>query len=646
MFRNYQAIAAVALLLCSGASSGSQIVQVEHYGMLPYVRSVSISPDGELITYIQRGEDGDYFVIAERETGKVVGGGDARRIKARSIEFATNRHVILFVSETDRWGAKYRWERTGSYLYDIESRNLRELPGKGDLTFAPGHIVGIDRDREVVYMPAYIGRQSPKLSLFEVSLKTTRAVIHAYGSVHTVDWFVDSDGRVAAREDYHSEKKTQQIYVRIDDEWKLIFEAAADTPKLIFDALSQDGQYLLFMKDHQGVSGVFRLSLDDGSKEGPLYGDDSHGAERLLTRGMGREFIGVRFSGLRPGFWYRNPEMQAHQVAMEATFPNSSVERLSATGDLSTIVFRVSGNEAAQDYLLFDTRVRSLAKLESAYPRVPADQIGPIEAIRYTARDGTPVTAIVTWPPGITNRTGLPMIVLPHGGPESYDSVGFDWWAQYFARSGYVILQPNFRGSSGFGTAFRDAGYGGWGTGVMQHDVTDGVQRMIDAGHVDSDRICIMGASYGGYAALAGGAFTPELYRCVISVNGVSDLHRMLRKTKFLAGSDSWAVRYWRKSIDDTEEGAQKLKNLSPARYAESFEAPVLLLHGKDDSVVPWEQSLFMSNALRDADKHVELITIKGEDHWLSSSATRMEMLREISRFVREHNPPNEPLSQ
>lgn len=174
----------------------------------------------------------------------------------------------------------------------------------------------------------------------------------------------------------------------------------------------------------------------------------------------------------------------------------------------------------------------------------------------------------------------------------------------------------------------------------MQDDVSDGVKALIKFGYADPDRVCIVGSSYGGYSALAGGAFSPELYRCVVAVNGVSDLPRMLGDEKRRHGSNHWVVSYWTKVIGDSKHELEKLKQLSPANFAAQFQAPVLLIHSKDDTVVPIRQSRIMKRALKKAGKPVELISLKGEDHWLSVSASRRAMLKAIDRFLDVHNPP------
>ena len=168
---------------------------------------------------------------------------------------------------------------------------------------------------------------------------------------------------------------------------------------------------------------------------------------------------------------------------------------------------------------------------------------------------------------------------------------------------------------------------------------TDGVKAMIKAGYADPDRVCIMGASYGGYAALAGSVFTPELYRCVIAVAPVSDLPRMLNGEADRYGEDHWVIRYWNKAIGDSKTERDKLKSVSPVNYADNVTAPILIVHGDKDTVVPISQSTVMQKALKKAGKDSTLIKLKGEDHWLSTSKARLEMLKAVDAFIQKHNP-------
>jgi dipeptidyl aminopeptidase/acylaminoacyl peptidase len=233
------------------------------------------------------------------------------------------------------------------------------------------------------------------------------------------------------------------------------------------------------------------------------------------------------------------------------------------------------------------------------------------------------------------------LVVLVHGGPAARDNPGFDWWAQAIASRGYAVLQPQFRGSAGFGRKFLEAGFGEWGA-KMQTDVSDGVRDLVKQGIIDPKRVCIAGASYGGYAALAGAVFDAGAYRCAVADAPPADLRGLLAYEKTVSNSDqNAAVRYWDRFMGVQRPNDPRLDAISPARHADQAAIPVLLIHGQDDTVVPYEQSKIMAGALKRAGKPVQFVTLKGEDHWLSRSETRLQMLTAMMTFIETHNPPD-----
>ena len=208
----------------------------------------------------------------------------------------------------------------------------------------------------------------------------------------------------------------------------------------------------------------------------------------------------------------------------------------------------------------------------------------------------------------------------------------FDWWASFLASRGYAVLQPNFRGSTGYGANWEHAGRRQWG-GLMQTDVEDGVAAIVRAGIADPERVCIVGASYGGYAALAGATLTPDRYKCAASVAGVADLNELLRQREAATGHESMSSDWLRSSIGDRDEDRERLRGVSPANLAERVRIPILLIHGTDDTVVPILQSRRMLDRLHDAGKNVRFVELRGDDHWLSDAETRIQMLRELETF-------------
>jgi len=225
----------------------------------------------------------------------------------------------------------------------------------------------------------------------------------------------------------------------------------------------------------------------------------------------------------------------------------------------------------------------------------------------------------------------LPLVVFPHGGPYARDTDDFDWWAQFLATRGYAVLQPQFRGSWGFRADLYRAGHRQWGRG-MQDDITAGVQDLINKGIADPKRVCIVGGSYGGYAALAGVAFTPDLYVCAVSVNGIADIPQMGGFIRERSGDDSNAFRSWRDLIGDPSD--QDVIAFSPSHAINNIRAPILLIHGTNDTVVPPSQSRNFAQLLRQNGKHVELIELPDEDHWLSTGTSRLTVLKALETFL------------
>jgi dipeptidyl aminopeptidase/acylaminoacyl peptidase len=261
-----------------------------------------------------------------------------------------------------------------------------------------------------------------------------------------------------------------------------------------------------------------------------------------------------------------------------------------------------------------------------------------VRRISYAAGDGTEIPAYLTLPDRPAHD--LPLVVLPHGGPQVRDTADFDWWSQALASLGYAVLRPNYRGSA-LGWHFQSKGFGEWGR-KMQTDLSDGVRYLTKEGVVDPKRVCIVGASYGGYAALAGPSLDPGVYRCAVSVAGIADVHRMLEAANAFAPSYNGRIQsYFDRYLGVTGPADPRINAISPIKHVDAINVPVLLIHGRDDSVVDYGQSEAMYEALRRAKKDAQFVTLKKEDHWLSRPETRLQMLDATAAFLLAHNPPN-----
>lgn len=619
---------------------------LEAYGALPTVRAMTLSPDGSRLAFIVRRGDADLVALYATETSEITGRTRVERIHARDISFAGNQHLLLQVSRSEQLaGARRRFEYSGAFALDLDKQETRQLLSRTEGLYPAqtgvGRVVGQRAGSVDLFMPAYSsvidGR--PPLDLYRVSMETGRGVRAARGTAFTLDWVVGTDGTVLAREDFDNQKNVYRISTWVDGERRNLLEQAAANRPLSLVGVKTDGSALLLIDagdDDEGYSAIRELGFD-GTLSAPLHGLQGADIGHIFMDRF-RRVAGLAYSGPIPRYRFFDPEVDAAVQATVRALEGASVRLESWSDDWMHILYHVFDGASTGRYLLHDRRSGEYRIVAESYADIPSAAVGAVARIHYAARDGLSIEAMLTLPPGVQPDAarGLPLVVMPHGGPAAHDTVRFDWMAQFFASRGFLVLQPNFRGSSGYGAAFREAGYGEWGR-KMQDDVSDGVLALVRDELADPQRVCIVGASYGGYSALAGAAFTPELYRCVVAVAPVSDLPRMIREVASRSGSRHWVVDYWKQLIGDPRFDRQRIDQVSPVNHAEAFRAPVLLIHGRNDSVVPIRQSEVMERALKRAGKNVQLVRLAGEDHWLSDSRTRTEALKAMGQFVERH---------
>lgn len=627
----------------SGLATAQTPPPLEVYGNLPNIRAMTLSPSGNKVAYIMDDGEVEALVVYDLNT-KESTGINTTRIKARGVHFANERFVILSASDTKRLrGYRGRLEYTGAFSFDTESKDVEQLLSRADDVYLGqsgiGRVVGRLTGEDEVLMPAYSGSRgshSPPYSLFKAQLDSRRGRLIERGRNSTIDWFVNDDGVVLAREDYNNDDDIYSILTKRSGKWELIYrtEDAELVPFSLVGVKADESALIVIEGTDDGQSDAMYELAFDGSWSGPFFLEDGKEIDYVVTD-YNRRVFGVAYSGMLPSYAFYDDALTEKFEALQAQYPLLSIDIASWSDDWSRVLLQISGGREAASYYVFEPETMAM-KLIGSSRQIEREAVAPVDTIEYPARDGLTIPGLLTWPPGDAPRENLPLIVMPHGGPAAYDQLGFHWKAQYFASRGYLVLQPNFRGSSGFGYEFESAGHGEWG-GKMQDDITDGVTALVNGGMADPGRVCIVGASYGGYAALAGGAFTPELYKCVAAIAPVSDLPRMLIDERRERGKNHWVYAYWQMVMGDAREHREKLRDISPVNHAAAFQAPVLLIHGKDDLIVPIRQSKRMRSALRDAGKPVELIELKGEDHWLSTRETRLETLRALDAFVTEH---------
>ncbi len=620
--------------------------QTSDYGTLPSTHMVSVSPDGDKVAFRKTDGEKDMVVVYSLKEQKYLAGADTTAITPRNVYFVSDTKLIMVVSEFRRiHGYRGSHNLSAAYVMDINTGEVQQLLTAGDNIYlgqsSLGGIVGMSPDNKYVYMPAFVGNSreaSPDFGLMRVELDSPkRPREHIRGAQNITDYFVDEKGEVVAREYYNNASNEHAIWARKNGDWKKIHSSEEEIISISIQGLTPDRKSLVVLGEDEKTGRVsyYTMSLADGSLKGSGFGRADADIEHLLMD-INRVVYGVVYSGFMPSYLFFDQKVDKRMKEITALFSDHSVWLRDWSADWKNLIVYVEGSSSSGEYYLF-TEGQPGKFLVAARPDIKPEEVHPIATYSYNAADGMTIPALLTIPRDkVSSLKNLPAVMMPHGGPESYDQIGFDGWAQALANRGYLVIQPQFRGSAGFGSDHAAAGRGEWGK-KMQSDLTDGINALVGKGIVDPDRICIVGGSYGGYAALAGGAFTPELYKCVASLNGVSDIARMLKDEKREHGKNHWVVSYWERSMGNGEADKNTLEAVSPINYVGKFKAPVLLIHGENDKVVPFRQSKAMAKKLKKAGRQVEFIELKDEHHSLVTAAARIKTVESIVAFVDRH---------
>ena len=662
----------IALLI----RAASAATPLEAYGRLPSIANACLSPDGSRLAFVQAIGDERFIVVRPIVAQKSAIRLPMSDLKVRSVEWADANHLLVVISE--KWGLRdYASELGKLYVYDLALNKWTLVPDDVALSNFPDRlggtfqlsngIAGPVAIRRVaghthIFIRTYVrtslkmwllartdpgfarpfqalmepnvDRSRPMAGLVEIDLTEGSAKLVRLGPESNLRWLIDEEGNVVAEQTYSEAERRWSLLVAHEGHLEEVAggSASIDFPHLVGFGRTMDTLLLTF--GNPGDMGWRLLSVKENaatsSPDFPPF--EVPIKDRLTERLLG----GSRFEG-HTHYIFLDDNVQARWKLVTEAFGDAQVRFVSSADHFKKLLVLLEGPRYGYRYEFVDTDTNWQEPVGNVYDGI--EDALEVRAINYAARDNLSIPAYLTLPrsqPG----TRLPLVVLVHGGPAYRDTADFDWWSQALAEQGYAVLRSNFRGSTVNQQLFL-AGFGEFGR-KMQTDLSDGVRYLVREGIVDPARVCIVGGSYGGYVALAAAALESDIYRCAVSVAGVSDLKSMLRWIKDKhEDSDSREERYWDRFMGVTGPDDPVLEQISPIKYVDSMNVPVLLIHGRDDTVVPYGQSENMYDALRHASRSVELVKLKHEDHWLSRSETRLQMLQAMVTFLRKNNPPD-----
>jgi acetyl esterase/lipase len=485
----------------------------------------------------------------------------------------------------------------------------------------------------------------PYPDIFKVNVASGRTKRIQRSKTGIEYWYTDDNGvpRVG-RGQTENGKDVMRVHDLATGDWDSYEKYPGLTPDTPIYGFLKNGTELI-IGDYNGrdTIGLYVYDLEARAKTRTLFHNDEFDASGVIVSSDGETVIGAKYVADEEETELLG-DYGTSLTKLRSQFPGYSVKYVDQTEDYQTMIVRMSAPYEPGGLFLYNRGDATPTLIQNRYSNLEADEMGDVFPVKYTARDGQKIPAFITLPPTITDQAGLknlPFIVLPHGGPYGRDEKRFDYFAQFFASRGYGVMQMNFRGSEGYGKAFKEAGRDNWL--VMQEDVEDATRYLLEKGYSDPNRTCIAGWSYGGYAALMGAAKdTDGLYDCVIAMAALTDINDAKKDLAKYRGGKHAAKDFFGDAMKDRDVR----KANSPVHVADNIKVPVFLAHGDHDVNVQFDQFLRMRKALKKAGVKHTAMAFEDEDHFLLRQENREAFFIGVDKFLREVNGPSEHMTR
>lgn len=601
----------------------------------PEISGGRLSPDGSYISFL-RPYDG------------------TRNIWVKTLE-ADFDNALPVTSETQRPVMGYFWSRDGKYLLYVmdkggdENFNIYAVnPKEASEGVVPEarNITNMEGVRAQIY---HISRNDPDLmfvglndrdrawhDLYSLKISTGELTKIRENTNRYTSWIFDHDDnlRLASRSRMDG---TNELY-RIDEDGETLLYSWTVLETAYPSAFQADNTHFYLVSnvgEDANLTQLHIMNIETGEME--FVEKDPENLADFGGLAISDKTHEVLFTSYTDEFtrrYFKNEEFERHFNKVKEELGNKEISFFSPTTDENQWLVNSWSDTDPGSVYLYDKENEELTFQYRPRPNIPTEHLSPMTSIRYPSSDGIEVQAYLVMPKGFGDKD-LPVVVVPHGGPWARDYWGYNSYAQFLANRGYAVLMPNFRGSTGFGKEFLNAGNRQWGE-LMQDDITWGVEYLIDEGIADPERIAIFGGSYGGYATLAGLAFTPDVYAAGVSFVGPSNLITLLNSIP--PYWEAMRIQLHARMADPaTEEGREWLKMASPLNSADSIVAPLMVVQGQNDPRVLKAESDQIVVALRDRGFPVEYLNAPDEGHGFARPVNNMAFVAAMEKFLAEH---------
>ena len=634
--------------------AGATSEAAARFGAREEVQQISLSPDGRTVAFLQpSGARGTalFVVSVDGGTPKAITRSDGEPDQLRHCRWSTNARLVCSVYAVTQSGEGLLGI-TRLFSMDSDGKNLKMLSaadssralglalGGGDVidwlgdeaggsvlmarTYVPERTTGtrLASDQEG-YGVDRVDTATLKRSTIESPKRDAEEYISDGHGVVRIMGLQPSDGSGYDKDkiNYFYRKSGSRSWLPLGS-LKL---AGGQTEGFNPVAVDRDRNVVYGFDAVGGHTALYAIALDGSAKRDLVLARPDVDIDSLIRIGRSTRVIGASFATERRQIEFFDPELKKLAASLSRALPNLPlVAFIDASADESKLLLFAGSDVDPGRYYLLDKATKQMAEVLPVRPQLLKTQLATVKAITYSAADGTQIPGYLTLPPGSDGKN-LPTIVMPHGGPGDRDEWGFDWLAQFFANRGYAVLQPNYRGSTGYGSSwFQQNGFKSWKVAIG--DVNDGGRWLAKQGIADPNKLAILGWSYGGYAALQSAVLDPNLFKAIVAVAPVTDLETL--RNESLNFSNHILVDAYIGHGPQVREG-------SPAQNVDRITAPVLMFHGDRDRNVGIGESRMMASRLKSAGKRVELVEFHNLDHQIQDSVVRAEMLDKMDAFLR-----------
>ena len=608
---------------------------VESYAQLPDISKVNLSPSGNAVAFLKNYDGNLVLTVLDLTTNKsrMLLKADNKTVTLSWYNWANDKVLLIGANYTNRHRTvKYSTSRLFKFDLNDPDNDLERLntPKRHDKDAQfQASIISLlpEKPNKVLVQTAFDVDNKPTVYELDINKNRRKRIARANSKVQY--WLADRQGNI--RLGYGIDELHASYYLYDDDSNKLteLYTFQARGPEAIrILGFDKDPNIVYLTALHNGKQALFKADITQKPMLPELiFSDPDYDFDgRIHYSAKDGRAIGFSHSNLANSRVYWDEDHQLLQRSLKAALPEYDLVVIDMSRDGQKYIAYGDSNADSGTYLLGDRENKSLVGFGRLYPDIIGEKLLGKTKLNFQARDGLEIEAFLTLPSDF--NAASPAIILPHGGPHARDYSGFDYWSELFASRGYVVLQPNFRGSFGYGFDFLREGERGWG-GKMQDDLQDAASYLIKNDYALADKICIAGGSYGGYAALMAVVKHPETFQCAASFAGVTDLEDIVQRARYFTNKE--LIR------DQFGEDYDKLEQQSPVNFAKKITRPVLLVHGDDDKIVDVSHSRKMADELEDHDKPVTYIELEDGNHHLSYQGHRIETMEAFLAFFEKH---------